>query len=158
VRPLRLRIETNTREHFTVLGFAHRHIVVDNPWCAAEAQVRTFEIDELLGTKLRALYERRKGRDLFDLWLSMSQGMLDPERVLACFSEYMKRQGHSVSRAQFEQNLDDKESDPAFLGDIKPLIRADIDYNAATAMKQVREMLIEKLPGAPWKGQPEKPK
>ena len=27
-----------------------------------------------------------------------------------------------MSRAQFEQNLHDKESDPAFLGDIKPLL------------------------------------
>ena len=99
LRPLRLKIEINTREHFSVLGFARRQVVVDNPWCTAAVQVRTFEIDELLGTKLRALYQRRKGRDLFDLWLGISRGMLEPERVLACFTEYMKRQGHSVSRA-----------------------------------------------------------
>jgi len=131
-----------------VLGFDHRPAVLDNPWCAAEAQVTTFQIHELLGTKLRALYQRRRGRDLFDLSLSISRGMLDHKRVLACFSEYMTRQGHSVSRAQFEQNLHDKESDPAFLEDIKPLLRADIDYNAATAMKQVRALrpLLTLLP------------
>ena len=124
VRPLRLKIEINTREHFTVLGFVHRHVAVDNPWWKGEARVTTFEIDELLGTKLRALYQRRKGRDLFDLWLSLNQGMLVPQRVLACFSEYMKREGYSVSRAQFEQNLHEKQFDPAFLEDLKPLLCA----------------------------------
>ena len=133
VRPLRLKIEFNTREHFTVLGFAHRQAEVKNPWFAGEAQVTTFAIDELLGTKLRALYQRRKGRDLFDLWLSITQGVVIPQRVLDCFSEYMRREGHSVSRAQFEQNLHDKESDPAFLEDIKPLLRADVQYDAKNA-------------------------
>lgn len=157
VRPLRLKIEINTREHFAVLGFARRGIAADNPWCAAEAQVSTFSIDELLGTKLRALYQRRKGRDLFDLWFAVSRRMLDHKGVLACFTEYMKRQGHSVSRAQFEQNLHDKEFDPAFLDDTKPLLRPDIDYDAGIAMKQVRMALIEELPGEPWKGLPHDP-
>jgi predicted nucleotidyltransferase component of viral defense system len=115
----------------------------------------TFEIDELLGTKLRALYQRRKGRDLFDLWLSLNRGTVDPQRVATCFREYMRREGRSVSRAQFEQNLHDKESDPAFLEDIKPLLRADIDYTATTAIAQIRKMIIEKLPGASWRGQAE---
>ncbi len=70
VRPLRLKIEINTREHFTVLGLAARPFTASNPWCTAETQITTYEIDELLGTKLRALFQRRKGRDLFDLWLS----------------------------------------------------------------------------------------
>jgi hypothetical protein len=64
----------------------------------------------------------------------------------------MRHEGHSVSRAQFEQNLHDKESDPAFLGDIKPLLSADVDYDAVTAVARVREVIIEKLPGAPWRG------
>lgn len=140
-----------------MLGFARRGIAADNPWCAAEAQVRTFSIDELLGTKLRALYQRRKGRDLFDLWFAVSRRMFDHKRVLACFTEYMKRQGHSVSRAQFEQNLHDKEFDPAFLDDTKPLLRPDIDYDARIAMKEVRMALIEELPGDPWKGLPHDP-
>ena len=33
----------------------------------ALAEIRTYNINELLGTKFRALYQRSKGRDLFDL-------------------------------------------------------------------------------------------
>ncbi len=157
VRPLRLKIEINTREHFTVLGLAARPFTASNPWCTAETQITTYEIDELLGTKLRALFQRRKGRDLFDLWLALERNLLDPERVLACFSRYIDHQGQQVSRARFEQNIYEKESDRAFLEDIQPLLRADLDYDPHLAMKRIRESLIEKLPGAPWRGLPKKP-
>jgi predicted nucleotidyltransferase component of viral defense system len=157
VRPLRLKIEINTREHFTVLGFATLAFAAANPWCTAKAQITTYEIDELLGTKLRALYQRRKGRDLFDLWLALDKKLLDPERVIACFTQYIQQQGQSISRAQFEQNIYEKQSDRAFLEDIQPLLRADLDYDPGLAMKRVRESLIEKLPGAPWRGLPEAP-
>lgn len=154
---MRLKVETNTREHFAVFGLAQRRIAADNPWYAAQAEVVTFTIDELLATKLRALYQRKKGRDLFDLWFTIQQQMLDATRVVTCFAEYMKREGHSVSRAQFEQNLHDKHADPAFLDDIKPLLRADIEYDAAQALTLVKKTLIERLHGAPWRGAPEKP-
>jgi len=40
--------------------------------------VLTFEPAELVATKLRALYQRRMGRDLFDLWLALTHIGLDP--------------------------------------------------------------------------------
>lgn len=152
VRPLRLKVEINTREHFVVLGYHTRRLRSDNPWFGGEAEVTTYELDELLGTKLRALYQRRKGRDLFDLWLCASQSMFNPERVVACFTEYMQREGHPISRAEFEQNLHEKERDPAFLEDIKPLLAADVEYDPATAMTIIRDVLIQRLPGDPWRG------
>lgn len=152
VRPLRLKIEINTREHFALLGFTTRRIAADNPWYSGSAHATTFDLDELLGTKLRALYQRRKGRDLFDLWLSLRQGVVDPQRVVTCFKEYLQREGHSVSRAQLEQNLCDKETDRAFLDDVKPLLRADVPYDAAAAMAQVKHAVVERLAGAPWRG------
>ena len=90
IRPLRLKIEINTREHFAVLDYYRHPLAVANPWFTGEASVMTYLLDELMGTKLRALYQRRKGRDLFDLWLCLSRGLLDPEQVVACFTAYMK--------------------------------------------------------------------
>jgi len=152
VRPLRLKIEINTREHFTVLGFHRQSFAVANPWFTGTAEVTTYNLDELLGTKLRALYQRRKGRDLFDLWLCANRKMLQPPRVVACFAEYMKRERHQISRAEFERNLHDKQNDPAFLDDTKPLLSAAVRYEVAEAMALVREVLIQRLPGDPWRG------
>ncbi|MEA1950931.1 MAG: nucleotidyl transferase AbiEii/AbiGii toxin family protein [Planctomycetota bacterium] len=156
VRPLRLKIEINTREHFTVLGHVGRQVAIENPWFAGKANVTTFELDELFATKLRALYQRRKGRDLFDLWLAIDREIVDPERVVSCFGKYMKRTDRAVSRAQFEQNLHEKESDRVFLADIAPLLRRDVEYDPQTAMKLVIRTFIEKLPGASWRGLAEK--
>lgn len=63
---MRVKIEINTREHFAVHGYATQGVEVANPWFSGHADVETFSLPELLGTKLRALYQRKKGRDLFD--------------------------------------------------------------------------------------------
>ncbi|UCD86816.1 MAG: nucleotidyl transferase AbiEii/AbiGii toxin family protein [Desulfobacterales bacterium] len=66
VVPLRLKVEINTREHLTVLGFSKRPFNVRSRWFTGECEITTFELEELLATKVRAFYQRRKGRDLFD--------------------------------------------------------------------------------------------
>jgi predicted nucleotidyltransferase component of viral defense system len=152
VRPLRLKIEINTREHFALFGLQARRFTVVNPWFTGESELVTFDVNELLATKLRALYQRSKGRDLFDLWLSIEQRLIDPRRVVDCFCEYMRRENHPVSRAQFEQNLHDKETDAAFMSDIAPLLRPGLTYHAAEAVTTVRKTLIELLPGDSWRG------
>ena len=152
VRPLRLKIEINTREHFTVLDLQSRQLEVANPWFTAQARIKTYQLDELMGTKLRALYQRRKGRDLFDLWLCMERKLIDPDRVIACFQQYMEHEDHAVSRARFEQNLHGKQANPAFMNDITPLLSSAVQYDPDEAMRKVRAMLIGRLPGDPWRG------
>jgi predicted nucleotidyltransferase component of viral defense system len=44
-----------------------RRYAVDSRWWSGRADVSTFQIEELMSTKLCAFYQRRKGRDLFDL-------------------------------------------------------------------------------------------
>lgn len=152
VRPLRLKIEINTREHFAVLEYNRLSLLVDNPWFAGEAEVTTYALDELMGTKLRALYQRRKGRDLFDLWLCLSRGLIDPGQVVACFTAYMQHEGRTISRAEFERNLFQKERNQGFLGDIGPLLAGGVNYDVSIALALVRGNLINRLAGDPWRG------
>jgi predicted nucleotidyltransferase component of viral defense system len=106
----------------------------------------------LLGTKLRALYQRKKGRDLFDLALALDRGQVDPQRIVEAFSKYMDRGGHRVTRAQFEENLAGKLTDPQFAADIGPLLATDFEWDIEDAARAVRSNLIERLAGDPWKG------
>lgn len=53
--PIRLKIETNGREHFTVLGHSKFPYVVNSSWFTGSAEITTFQLEELLGTKMRAL-------------------------------------------------------------------------------------------------------
>ncbi len=149
---MRLKLEINTREHFAVLGPQTAPFEVASRWFTGRADVPTYALDELLGTKLRALYQRKKGRDLFDLARALDQGSVDRKRVVACFSRYMEAQGERVTRAQFEQNLAEKRDDPAFTGDIGPLLVAGADWDMAAGFETVLRGLVALLPGAPWRG------
>ncbi|ACG74564.1 Domain of unknown function DUF1814 [Anaeromyxobacter sp. K] len=150
--PMKLKVEINSREHFTVLGHRHIRFEVASRWFAGGANVCTFELDELLGTKLRALYQRKKGRDLFDLALALGQPSVDPERVVACFSRYMEAQGERVSRALFERNLALKQRDAAFTGDITPLLAAGHRWDLEAALWSVLRGVVAHLPGDGWRG------
>lgn len=149
---MRLELEINSREHFTVMGHRTVPFEVASRWFTGGAAVPTFALEELLGTKLRALYQRKKGRDLFDLARALELATVDREGVVACFSRYMEAQGERVSRAMLEQNLAEKRSDPIFTGDIAPLLAAGTAWDIERAFESVLRELVALLPGAPWRG------
>lgn len=148
-RPLRLKIEINSREHFTELGHVRMAFAVHSRWWSGSADITTFTLEEMLGTKLRALYQRRKGRDVFDLWYALTQGAAAPERVVACFDRYMREGGHRVSRIEFVNNLQRKRADPLFRADMSPLLRPGIGWDVDLAVEVVMAQLLALLPGEP---------
>ncbi len=156
--PMRLKIEINTREHFSVFGIEKHPFEVNSRWFSGSANVHTYQLDELLGTKLRALYQRKKGRDLFDLWIAGRSVVVDADRVVECLLRYLDHEGLSLSRAEFEENLEAKCSDPRFLGDIAPLLASSCPWDASDAQQYVQRELLGRLPGAPWKGSAGEPR
>ena len=149
---MRLKIEINSREHFIELGFVHVPFEVDNQWFRGQADVVTFALNELLGTKLRALYQRKKGRDLFDLWFALEQGVVNAQALIACFERYMTEGGYAVTRALFEENLHEKAGRPDFRGDMNALLRPGLTWDFDAALQVVLEEIVAMLPGDPWKG------
>ena len=149
---MKLKVEINSREHFAVHGFTRLPFSVKSRWFEGRCEIPTYELDELLGTKLRALYQRKKGRDLFDLALALEQGRASPERIVDAFSAYMKEGGHHVTRAQFERNIHEKLSDRQFTADIGPLLATGRSWDIAAAANAVNKVLIERLSGDPWTG------
>jgi predicted nucleotidyltransferase component of viral defense system len=150
--PLKLKVEINSREHFTVLGFEKRVFTIDSRWFSGSASILTYHLDELLGTKVRALYQRKKGRDLFDLWAAFDTATGRPETIIQCFLRYMDQEGHKVSRADFEQNLSEKLGDVRFIADIGPLVVADSGFDFTRAADFVLKRLATLIPGEPWQG------
>lgn len=150
---MRLKVEINTREHFSVLGYTSSEFVVDNPWFAGRTLLSTYEPAELLGTKMRALYQRKKGRDLFDLWLATRDMDTRPRRIVGCFQGYLEHEGVRVSRAVFEANLAAKLKDESFLGDVRALLPAGVEYDPRVAAVSVHDELVARIPGQPWRGE-----
>jgi predicted nucleotidyltransferase component of viral defense system len=151
-RLMRLKIEINSAEHFAVMDLVKVPYEVKSRWFTGQAMVCTYPLEELLATKLRALYQRKKGRDLFDLWHAFGNSSAYPDVVVGVFIKYMLHEKHPVSRAEFELNLESKLSDPVFTADIGPLLAPNTFWDAGTAAGFIKKRLLSLLPGGSWKG------
>lgn len=145
VQKLKLKVETNCREHFSILGWEKKPFSVNSEWFKGNCNLTTYSLEELLGTKLRALYQRRKGRDLFDLWKALTTANVNPELVIKCYKEYMSFSLEKAipTKKQFILNLEAKRNDAEFLGDTVALLRPEEKYNQDEAFELVLKNLVE---------------
>lgn len=103
-------------------------------------------LDELLGTKLRALYQRRKGRDLYDLYKALSLAEVNVDNVLVCYRKYMEFcVGAPPAKKEFLRNMELKIQDEEFLGDTSMLLLEGDQYDPQKAYGVVKSALLEKL-------------
>ncbi len=148
----KLKIEINTREHFTVFGYKAVEYEISNRWFSGESLVTTYTLEELMGTKLRALFQRKKGRDLFDIWYVLSKNQVDKRKVILAFKEYLKFENKQISRALFEKNIHEKLNSSLFTDDISILLSPEIDWDIEVAVGWLQNSFFPLLPGKPWQG------
>lgn len=142
---MRMKVEINTREHFAVDGFRKIPFSVDSRWFQGSCEVMTYTLDELLGTKTRALYQRRKGRDLIDLWLGLTEGNANAENVVDIFRRYMDFEGNAVDSRTYEKNLREKMKHPGFASDIEPLLPDGASYDLDVAFDYVVQEIVSRI-------------
>jgi predicted nucleotidyltransferase component of viral defense system len=143
--PLRLKVEINCREHHTIYGIKEMLYKMDSGWYKSEVLIPTYELAELLGTKMRAMYQRSKGRDLFDMWYAMTQTETESSKIMEAWNFYMAHEGHNVSKQDFIANMEKKAVDKEFVSDMEGLLRPGIFYNAQEAHKFLEMELLEKI-------------
>jgi predicted nucleotidyltransferase component of viral defense system len=113
-----------------------------------QTRIKGYDIHEMLGTKMRALFQRRRGRDLFDLYwaLTKSESPLDPSAVIESFQHYMKQEGTRASRTEFIGILESHLKDSGFCSDTESLLRYGISYDPQAAGNYVVTHLLRRLP------------
>ena len=139
---MKIKIEINTREHFAIDGIRNLKLECKSDWFTGSADIATFSTEELLATKLRALYQRRKGRDLFDLWIAQE---LKPNfaKTVKILKAYLDKANLSITKKEFLDNLSAKIEDPIFQNDITPLIRNSSEYNLKEAFEYVKKTYMD---------------
>jgi predicted nucleotidyltransferase component of viral defense system len=158
---IRLKVEINTREIMAFNPPQTIRLAVENPWYTGAADIATFSREELLATKLRALLQRDKGRDLLDLFHALEAFQdLNTARMVECFGLYLNGGGTPISRAQAEQRMFAKLAAPRFMTDIRPLLAPEeaaklTDDAIRSAFIIVFDRLITTMPGASWAKTPE---
>ena len=147
-RTLEIVVEANVTErkpHRAVVempfGFPFRDKTV-------QARIKGFDIHEMLGTKMRALFQRRRGRDLFDLYwaLTLANPPIDPAAIIESFQHYLKQEGNTAGRAEFIGILESHLGDRGFCSDMDQLLRTGANYDPQKAGEYVRAKLLNLLP------------
>ena len=144
--PAKLKIEINTTEHFQVLPLKTVPFSMDSAWFKGAANIITYEMDELIATKLRALYQRRKGRDLFDLWYVTDRNLIKLNRVFDIFSKYCTYNNIKVSSEEFLKNLELKKDHRDFHMDMSVLLPSKLHWDFDEAYQFVVDNVISRLP------------
>jgi len=143
VMPIRLKVEINCREHFNVLGLKQHDFSVNNQWFSGSCSITTYHLEELLGTKLRALYQRCKGRDLFDIYQSLLTQNVNIENIIYCFKKYMSFVvDNPPTQKEYLQNMELKIQDEEFLGDTHLLLRIGSKYDPVEAWEFVKSQIF----------------
>jgi predicted nucleotidyltransferase component of viral defense system len=146
--PLDIVVEANVTErkpHRSVVeipfNFSFRGEII-------QTKIKGYDIHEMLGTKMRAMLQRRRGRDLFDLYWAMtkSESPIDPSAVIESFQHYMKQEGTKARRAEFIGILEEHLKDRGFCSDIESLLRNGVSYSPQAAGKYVIANLLSRLP------------
>ena len=129
-----------------MLGLKEIPYKVENGWFSGECNLTGYELEELLGTKMRALYQRRKGRDLFDLYWAMIHQDVNTEKLISCYKTYMEYSvGKPPSQKQFLANMEEKLLDREFMEDIHAVLKPVAEYDNGKAWELVKKRLVERV-------------
>jgi len=140
---IKIKIEINTYERYSALPLKIIRHEIKTEWFSSKADVKTYQNEEIAATKIRALYQRSKGRDLFDLWLLINELGIDEMLVYKAFSAY-RPDGYNGTKAI--KNLEEKLCDSLFQTDINNLVIAKaMNYQADEAAGVVITKFLSKL-------------
>jgi len=147
-RMLDIVVEANVTErkpHRAVVEIPFSFPFRDKP---VQTRIKGYDIHEMLGTKMRAMFQRKRGRDLFDLYwaLTKSAKPVDPAAIIESFQNYMKQEGTTAGRTEFVAILDAHLKDRGFCSDTEPLLRSGITYDPQLAGRYVKANLLSLLP------------
>jgi predicted nucleotidyltransferase component of viral defense system len=144
--PLRLKIEINCREHFSLFGLEEKEFEVKNDWFTGSCKIQTYKLEEMIGTKIRALYQRKKGRDLYDLYKTLMLAKLNIKEVVESYSTYMEFVvDKPPTLKQFRLNLEEKIQNKEFLADTDSLLRPEEEYEPAVAWDLFQKEILDRM-------------
>jgi predicted nucleotidyltransferase component of viral defense system len=145
----KLKVEVNCSEHEPVYELAE----IPFKFGSEELSLRTYDIDEMLGTKLRALVQRDQSRDLFDLDRALTSPsrshVPNPDRIVYAFRKYMEGEGSLVDADAFRRDLDKKLRSEIFRRDTDQMLRTGVSFDIDAAAERVKRQLLDRLDPEP---------
>ena len=101
---IHLKVEINCKEHFSVFSMVRVPFSAENDWLSGQCEVLTYELDELVGTKVL---------DLFDVYTALITDKQNLYRVMTAYDRYLRFvASHAPTYKEFVLNMDEKMHNP----------------------------------------------
>lgn len=148
-----LKVEVNTSENKSLFPLVPVKVRVPEPSGGVrDVDVVSYDLDEMLGTKLRALLQREHGRDLYDIvraWevaqVPGAVSKVDPVRVGKAFRFYMEQEGSAFEATKIQAELARRMMSHKFLNDMSGYLAAGATYSPETAYQQFCQVFLPHL-------------
>lgn len=146
--PMKVKVEVNLNENKSLFPLVEVGVSsLDDDGVLAKWRARSYEINEMLGTKLRALLQRTQGRDLFDLYHAAEFGTkatpvcaVDGVRTIEAFNWYLANEGTNMDRQEAEELLSQRLRNRGFRNDTNTLLHSNFaHYDVDAAAELVRQ-------------------
>ena len=134
----RIKIEISHIERFPILPAVKKQLHLprgETTW------LMTYMPEELIATKIRALHDRRKGRDVYDLWTLSRALDLDKTAIRKLFLYYFYRGRKVFNPKLFFPGLEEAAKKNAFNDDVSGFIRPDIEFVLPEEINKVLKWL-----------------
>lgn len=126
------KIEISHVERFPILNPVQKQLRTPT----GHVGVTTYKIEELTATKLRALLERLKGRDVYDLFY-ISQLKPEPNVTRKMFLYYFYRSRKVFNPRIHYRNLTKRYNNESYVDDVSFLIKPTIAFSLQKAARNV---------------------
>lgn len=149
-----IKVEVNLNEKVSLYPLVDVPLaMLDEEGELVTATARSYDINEMLGTKMRALMQRQQGRDLFDLmhaWQLSEAGStpypVDGPKAMEAFNWYLQQEGTRFTAEEANAQLDSNLRKPGFRSDMATLLRPGLPmFNVDEGASVVRTAYFRHL-------------
>ncbi|CAM3860960.1 nucleotidyltransferase AbiEii toxin of type IV toxin-antitoxin system [Kerstersia gyiorum] len=149
-----IKVEVNLNESASLYPLVQVELdTLDEDGEPVRATAHSYDINEMLGTKTRALMQREQGRDLFDLahaWQLSVAGStpyeVDGAKAMQAFTWYLEKEGTHLGAEEANALLDARLRKPGFRRDMETLLRPGMpQFDVDAAAVTVRQAYFQHL-------------
>ena len=130
--PQNFKLEISHIERFPILGLVEKQLETFE----GKFTIATYQLEELMATKLRALFERLKGRDVYDLYF-VSKLKPEPISTRKLFLYYFYRSKKVFNPKVYFRNLSEKYESERYVDDVSKFVKPSVQFSLKAVTTQV---------------------
>ena len=139
---LRIKVDVEKKPLHLEASVSQKEFQVDNPWFRGNASVLSISSQEILASKVIAIYQRRQPRDLFDIWAALRTELVAMEDIAAAFERYRPLNPEHWTSRQAARSLIERINEQEYISNLKYLARhAPIKYDLAQNIHMAVELI-----------------